>query len=120
MLHGMVKGAAPLFASTFAGKTGLGENPTPPNKPWEEWSRSVKIDLGALKEYAKAVFAATDAYLESASDDEISRELDLSGFNMGMQPVGMFAGTIMVSHLNNHCGEVSSMKGAQGAKGYPF
>ena len=120
MLNGMVKGGAPLFATTFAGKTGLGENPPPPDQPWDEWSRSVKIDLGALRAYAKAVYAATDEYIGSATDDELARELDLSGFGMGMQPVAVFAGTLMVSHLNNHCGEVSSMKGIQGAKGYPF
>ena len=42
------------------------------------------------------------------------------GSAWGKQPVAVFAGTLMVSHLNNHCGEVSSMKGIQGAKGYPF
>ncbi len=120
MLNGMVKGGAPLFATTFAGKTGLGENPPPPDQPWDAWSRSVKIDLGALRAYAKAVYASTDEYVASASDDELARELDLSGFNMGTQPVGVFAGTLMVSHLNTHCGEVSSIKGVQGAKGYPF
>ncbi len=120
MLNGMLKGGAPLFATTFAGKTGLGENPPPPDHPWEAWSLSVKIDLGALRAYAKAVYAAMDEYVASATDDELARELDLSGFGMGMQPVAVFAGTLMVSHLNNHCGEVSSMKGVQGAKGYPF
>ena len=83
MLNGMVKRGAPLFATTFAGKTGLGENPPPPDQPWDEWSRSVKIDLGALRAYAKAVYAATDEYIGSATDDELARELDLSGFGMG-------------------------------------
>lgn len=119
MLNGMVKGAAPLFATTFADKTGLSEA-LPPDQPWDAWSRSVQIDLDVLRAYAKAVYAATDEYVASATDDELARELDLSGFNMGKQSVAVFAGTLMVSHLNNHCGEVSSMKGVQGAKGYPF
>ncbi|MCH6565729.1 MAG: DinB family protein [Proteobacteria bacterium] len=87
MLNGMVKGAAPLFATTFAGKTGLGENPPAPDQPWETWSRSVKIDLGALRAYAKAVYASTDEYLGSAGDDELAREMDLSGLQMGKQSV---------------------------------
>ena len=119
MLNGMLKGGAPLFATTFADKTGLSEV-LPPDQPWDAWSRSVQIDLDALRAYAKAVYAATDEYLASATDDDLARELDLSGFGMGKQPVAVFAGTLMVSHLNNHCGEVSSMKGVQGAKGYPF
>ncbi len=120
MLNGMVKGAAPLFATTFADKTGLSEASPPPGQPWDAWSRSVKIDLGALRAYAKAVYAATDEYMGSATDDELTRELDLSGFNMGKQTVGWFAGTIMLGHVGEHCGEASCLKGLQGAKGYPF
>lgn len=120
MLNGMVKGGAPLFAAAFADKMGVSEPPPPPGDAWDAWSRSVKVDLGALRAYAKAVYASTDEYLGSAADDELARELDLSGFELGTQSVAWFLGTIVASHVNAHCGEASCLKGLQGAKGYPF
>ncbi len=117
MLNGRVKGAAPLLATTWAGKIGLSE-PYPQSGSWDEWARRVQIDLPALQEYAKAVYAATDECMASLNTDELARELDLSV--LGKQTVAWFLGNIMVSHANNHCGEISCLKGLQGAKGYPF
>ena len=121
MLNGMVKGAAPLFTSAWAGKMGLSEpHPAPDSGAWDQWARTVQVDLGTLREYAKAVYAASDEYVASLNADELARELDLSGFQMGKQTVAWVLGTIMVSHVNIHCGEVACLKGLQGAKGYPF
>ncbi len=119
MFNRMVKGAAPLFATTWAGKTGLSEPPpTPDSGSWDEWARSVQIDVPALQGYAKAVYEASDEYLASLSADELARELDLS--QLGKQTVGWFLGNIALSHISHHCGEVACLKGLQGAKGYPF
>ena len=120
LINGMAKGGAPLFASTWGDKTGLSAPPPAPGTSWDEWGRNVKIDLTALQEYANAVFAASAEYLGSLSSADLDRELDLSGFQLGKQSLGWFLGTIVVSHINNHCGEIACLKGLQGAKGYPF
>jgi hypothetical protein len=121
MVNGFVKGAPPLFATTFAGKTGMSAPPPGPDAGgWEEWANSVEIDLDALREYGKAVFANTDEYVGSLDEAGLGRELDLSGFQLGQQSVGWFLSNILAWHVNAHCGEISCLKGLQGAQGYPF
>ena len=121
ILNGMVKGAAPLFAGSWAGKIGLSEPPpTPDQGSWDQWARGVKVDLPALKQYAQAVYANTDEYLAGLNGEELEREIDLSAFHLGKQTVGWFLGNMMLSHVSHHCGEVACLKGLQGAKGYPF
>jgi len=39
---------------------------------------------------------------------------------MGKMSLGGFITTIAIVHTSNHVGEISCMKGIQGAKGYPF
>jgi hypothetical protein len=57
-VNGLLKGVAPLFASSWAGKVGVSElPPTPnPNSPgfpdWSSWGRRVKVDLAAMRKYA--------------------------------------------------------------------
>src|SRR3990172_9560312 len=67
MINGMVNGGAPLFATAWAGKTGLSEMPPSPSdgQPWYAWARRVRIDLPALRQYAQAVYAASDQCLTS-------------------------------------------------------
>lgn len=121
MVGALLKGAAPLLASSWAGKTGLSEPPPAPNEAsWDEWARKVKVDVGAAREYAKAVYAATDEYLASLDGNGLEREIDLSAFQLGKQTAGWFLCNIVLSHVNMHCGEISCLKGLQGAKGYPF
>lgn len=116
MFNGMVKGAAPPFATTRAGKTGLSEPPPAPGAgSWDEWVRSVQIDVPALQGYAKAVYETSDEYLASLRADELGRELDLS--QMGKQTVGWFLGNNALSHISHHCGEVACLKGPSGSEG---
>jgi hypothetical protein len=120
IINGMLRGGAPLAMSTWAGKIGLSEPPPPPTEPWDKWGRQVRIDLSALREYAQAVHKAADEYLASLSDDALSRPLDLSAFGVGEQTVAWLLTNAVVGHIAGHCGEVSCLKGLQGAKGYPF
>lgn len=124
-ITGMIRGAAPLFASTFAGKIGLsvpppGPNPDQPGFPdWSEWARRVEVDLVALRDYAQAVYAASDEYLGSLTDEALTRAVDLSALGAGEQTVGQLLGT-MVANAQWHTGEIACLKGLQGLKGYPF
>ena len=115
VLNWMVRRAAPLFASSWAGRSGMSE-PPPQNPPWDEWSRGVKIDLPSLREYGQAVYAATDAYLASLNPADLDVEID--GFG-GKETLGHFLAGLAL-HTGWHTGEISSVKGLQGAKGYPF
>jgi hypothetical protein len=125
VINGMLKGSGPLSVSTWAGKIGVSELPPMPGPEvgglpsWDEWARRVKVDQAALQSYAQAVYAATDEYLASLTDEDLNRSLDLSGLGVGQQTLGWLL-SLMLSNVNWHTGEISCLKGLQGAKGYPF
>jgi hypothetical protein len=122
LVHAMLKQAPPLFASSWAGKTGLSEPMPMPGPEWgkhAQWARSVKVDLPQLKAYAQAVYAATDEYLATLTDADLSRPFDMTSFGMGMQTVGWVIGLLLINHIGTETGEISCAKGLQGLKGYP-
>ena len=57
IINAMLKGGAPLMATSFAGK--IGAPSAPELFTWGEWSRTTKVDVAAAKAYAQAVYAAT-------------------------------------------------------------
>lgn len=121
MVQGLCKGGAPLLMSTFAGKSGISEPMPMPGATADEvlaWANRVKVDLPALREYDKAVRAATDDYLAGASDEELSRTVEFGG--LGKQPISMVIGLAAIVHPSNHVGEISALKGVFGATGYGF
>ena len=125
-INGMLKGEVPLFAGPWAGKVGVSELPPPPDpkKPgfpdWSAWSRSVKVDLAALRKFAKAVYSATDWYLASLTDDALDRPADLSALGMGKSTVRFVLVNGVLGNALTHCGEIACLKGLQGKRGYPF
>ena len=99
----------------WSAKTGL-EMPGPMQT--EEWTRSgPQYDLAAFREYAQAVYAATDDYLANASDEALAAEIDTFA---GKQPAAQYLGTMCLWHVQSHQGEISALKGIQGLKGLPF
>jgi hypothetical protein len=120
MVNGLLKGGAPLFATTWAGKTGISGDPQLATQMTPEWSRSVNVDLPTAREYAAAVYAATDDYLGGMDAADLDRAVDLSDWGMGEWSEGSFLISIVLAHVHDLMGEVSALKGVQGAKGYPF
>ena len=118
LVNGLLKGAAPLLASTQAGKVGVSELP-PQAPPWNEWAGRVQVDVEALRSYAQAVYEATDGYVASLSDEDLDRPLDLSAIGFGQQTLG-FMLSILVFNVHTHTGEIACLKGLQGQQGYPF
>ena len=122
-IQGMLKGGAPLFVSTWAGRTGVSElppmvNPEAPGFPdWGKWARKVKIDLVALRKYAEAVYAATVEYLSSLTDDDLNRPIDLSALGLGKSTVGFLLINGLLGNTFSHSGEISCLKGLQGKQG---
>ncbi len=117
LVNVIVRKGAPLLASTWAGKTGLSE-PPPAGPGMREWGQRVKIDLAALRAYAQAVYAGTDAYLASLSDADLATTIQTERF--GTPTIGGFITSIVLANLNWHTGEIACLKGVQGKQGYPF
>jgi hypothetical protein len=117
LVNGVARGGAPLFAGEWAGKTGLSE--LPPRGVWGDWGRSVQVDLPALRAYGQAVHASMDEYVASLTPEDLDREIDLTAFGIGKVSLGFFLTGIVLANLNWHCGEIASLKGLQGLKGYP-
>jgi hypothetical protein len=113
----IMKGREPMFAGEWQGRTGISE----PRWILElEWARSVRVDLPAARRYAQAVYENAQTYLVSLTPEDLEREIDLSANGLGVQTVSWCLNTLVTSHLNNMIGEISTLKGLQGARGYPF
>jgi hypothetical protein len=77
-----------------------------------------EFNLGGLKQYAEAVFARTNLLLERATSEQLDRRLP-TPIGTEVSAAG-YLGGFGVVHIAEHTGEVSALKGAQGAKGLPF
>ena len=125
-VNGMFKGGVPLFAAGWAGKTGVSELPPAPDpgKPgfpdWSGWSRKARVDLPAMRKYAKAVYAASDEFLATLSPEDLERPVDLTAVGLGKSTMGFVINNGIVGNASTHCGEISCLKGQQGKRGYPF
>jgi hypothetical protein len=107
----------PLFATTWAGKVGV---EAPRMSLALEWARGLQPDLAALRQYGRAVTEAVSAYTLKLGDDDLDREVDLTGAGLGVRTIGWALNALVASHHNNMAGEISALKGVQGAQGYPF
>jgi hypothetical protein len=113
----VLKAGSPLYASEWADKTGVSEvQPL----TTAEWAIHVRIDLPTTRGYAQAVHAATETYLATLTDEELARVLDLTSFGLGQMTVGTLLNRMVLGHIDNMTGEISVLKGLQGAKGYPI
>ena len=73
-VNGMLGAGPPLAFSTWIGRTGVSEMPSlaDPTR-WRDWAQRVRLDLGELRPYARAVYASTDAYLAALRDDALDQ-----------------------------------------------
>ena len=122
-VQGMFRQLPPLFAAAWSGRTGLSESMPAPGPDWAKypaWTRSVRIDLPALRAYGQAVGFETDAWIAGLSEADLDRPLDLSFAGLGQQTVASAISLLIANHLGTETGEISVLKGIQGARGYPF
>jgi hypothetical protein len=111
LLNGLIRGEKPVYYSGgWAGKVGI-EMPQGGLEP--DWAPS--MDIGLFREYAKEVYAATDAFLANASEADLEKVVD-AGFAPPM-PVQSFVANILAWHVATHQGEISALKGVQGLDG---
>ena len=114
LLNALARGQKPVYyAGGWAEKIGL-EMPQGSMEP--DWK--IDFDLGLFRQYAQAVYQATDEYLATISDEELDRVIE-PGFAPPM-PVRSFVANILAWHAATHQGEISALKGVQGLDGLVF
>lgn len=122
IIQGMLQGKAPLSETSYKGKTGTSEPMPAMDAHWsennEKWSKTVQVDLQELRAYAQAVYAATDAYVESITDTDLDTLIDLGDW--GKKTVAELLYSFVIAHTNSLAGELSAIKGVHGVKGYQF
>lgn len=124
VINAILKGGTPLFASSWAGKTGMSALPplptpeTPGLPSWQAWSTQVDIDLNVLRSYTQATYAATEEYLASLSDEQLHQTVDLSGVGLGTPTIQWILSVVIIGHTYAHGGEIACLKGLQGIQGY--
>jgi hypothetical protein len=116
LVHGL-KGEPPILESGI--NTGASE-PMPNFMAgdwagYADWTKRARFDLPALRDYAKQVYAATDAYLASLSEADLDREVEFFRSSLGSM---ICRG--LIGHVDNLTGEISATRGLQGLQGYPF
>jgi len=111
----MIKNGAALANSTWANKMGVSE--PPPSEEftaWAQWARLVKVNLEALNSYGQAVADSVDQMLASLTDTELTRSVQTPFGESTVQ--FLISGAIIGhTHNHNHTGEISCLKGLQGA-----
>ena len=75
----------------------------------------VKVELEVLESYGQAVADSVDQMLTSLTDTELTRSVQTS---FGESTVQFLISAAIIGHTHNHTGEISCLKGSQGAKGY--
>lgn len=120
-VSGFLKKSPTLFETTFKDKTGASAlHPMEFTTEYPKWLKEVKIDVVAFREYAKAVFAATEEYVATLTDEDLQKDVDLSAMHMGTRKTYDFIANLISGHAYPIMGEISVLKGIQGLKGYPF
>ena len=119
--HFFLKKTKPFFESTWKDKTGISElQPTEWVTAYPAWLRRVQVDMTDSRPYAEAVFAMTESYIETLTDEILLQPVDLSMFGMGESTVGHVIASMITGHCWSIMGEIAVLKGIQGLKGYPF
>jgi uncharacterized damage-inducible protein DinB len=122
IIHSMMQGKEPLFSTTYKEKTGANKSMPPMDEKWSEaheaWAKVVSINLKQLHDYEQTVYKATDAYVNTLSNDDLEKEIDLGSW--GKKTIADLLSNFIIGHTNSLAGEISVLKGIQGSKGYPF
>jgi steroid delta-isomerase-like uncharacterized protein len=102
LINAVMKGGAPLFATTWAGRTGANEPMPMPDANWaqshEDWARSVQVDLPAMRQYATAVYAAADEYIASLTPEALDQMVNLP---IGQYSLGWALSMTVINHISN-------------------
>lgn len=112
----LLLGGRPIAA---AGATTIGISEVTPgrSRDWHEWALRVHMDLPAFRSYAQNVYESWYAYFARAGDFDPDRTIDLTAWGMGIRTPVEFL-LMQIQHFSSHIGEISALKGLQGAIGF--
>jgi hypothetical protein len=71
-----------------------------------------QADVAALRQYARAVYDSTDAYLVELPSDGLSRVVDLCKLGLGRRTVGWVTMRFVVQELAHICSEITGVNGS--------
>jgi hypothetical protein len=115
-----ISGKPTLESGEWAGKTGA--SAPQPQEDWAnaypKWAAEVRADSEPLFAYTRAVFAASEEYVASLKDDDLTQTRDMGP--MGSPTVLTIISSYIIGHCLSITGEISAIKGVQGLKGYPW
>jgi hypothetical protein len=101
----------PLVLEAWADKLNL----TTDWRHTPEASRSIDTEFAVMRQYVEAVFDAVDAALAGLTEADMEKMIEGP---RGQSPLALQLSTNFVTHMFEHTGEISAIKGLQGAKGY--
>ena len=87
------------------------------DRPPETVLQDVQVELSDLHTRAGELRKAYRDWLSSLTPTDLDVELQTS---IGPLNQGQMVEVYIIWHINAHCGEISAIKGCQGAKGYPW
>lgn len=82
-----------------------------------EEMQAIRVDLPVLHDYARTVAEVSQNWAASLQSPDLEHEVETPIGNLNLAQI---LDTFVIWHINAHCGEISALKGCQGAKGYPF
>jgi hypothetical protein len=95
----------------------------PPENPEDAYwdvraiREGLRVDLPALHDYARATAQTVQSCVASLAPEDLER---MTPTPIGEYNIGQFLEIFVIGHINNHAGEISTLKGCQGLKGYPW
>lgn len=72
VVNGWLRNATPLAAREWTGRTGMSE-PMVMGPTYAAWTERVGLDIPQVRQYAQAVYAASDAWLGSLTEADLDR-----------------------------------------------
>jgi len=95
----------------------LSKNPDDPY--WKVWTprEGFRADLQALHDYARATREFLQDWVPKIPSEDFNRMISTP---IGVCSMVDFLEIFIISHINNHIGEISATKGCLGLKGYPW
>jgi uncharacterized damage-inducible protein DinB len=82
---------------------------------WDEFKHA-SLALDPVMAYQQVVRAATEAYLEQLTPEELERKVKFAGGERSVSSMLI----LLTSHTLCHAGEIAALKGVQGTKGLPY
>jgi hypothetical protein len=117
VVHGWGLGETPIFQKEEWQKKVVVSSAAEERKDHPPEIRETCVDLAMLRKYEKVVVAANQDWLTSLTPEDLERKVETP---IGELNLAQMIESFIVWHINAHCGEISALKGCQGARGYPF